>query len=86
MAQADSALPWTVPGLPPDCATQSITGITGDTSYIGQEPTGLPLTTLQRVGTAMCSPPRGFHVAENVAAMLAARRAALADPDGRIDW
>lgn len=33
----------------------------GDAEDPRQEPTGLPLTTLQRVGTAICNLPDGFN-------------------------
>jgi hypothetical protein len=35
-----------------------------------QEPTGLPLTTLQRVGNAICQVPEGFNCHPDVSALL----------------
>ena len=39
-----------------------------------QEPTGLPLATLQWVGRSMCSVPDGFSLHPDVDKLLAARR------------
>eukprot|EP00879_Flechtneria_rotunda_P017667 GHRR01018519.1.p1 GENE.GHRR01018519.1~~GHRR01018519.1.p1 ORF type:complete len:632 (+),score=225.54 GHRR01018519.1:2874-4769(+) len=51
-----------------------------------QEPTGLPLTTLQRVGQAICTLPEGFNCHQDVATLLVARRDMVAHADSRVDW
>ncbi len=52
----------------------------------GQEPTGLPLATLQRVGAAICRLPPGFRAHPQVQALLAARAAMTRGEDSRVDW
>lgn len=51
-----------------------------------QEPTGLPLATLQRVGTAICQPPPGFALHPDVAQLLDQRRTMVGTADSRVDW
>ncbi|WIA12981.1 hypothetical protein OEZ85_006593, partial [Tetradesmus obliquus] len=51
-----------------------------------QEPTGLPLTTLQRVGNAICEVPQGFNCHPDVVELLAARREMVCGADSRVDW
>jgi 2-oxoglutarate dehydrogenase complex dehydrogenase (E1) component-like enzyme len=51
-----------------------------------QEPTGLPLATLQRVGAAICSTPSAFDAHPAVAALLEARRRSIGGANSRVDW
>jgi 2-oxoglutarate dehydrogenase complex dehydrogenase (E1) component-like enzyme len=51
-----------------------------------QEPTGLPLITLQRVGRAACQAPPGFSLHPEVQSLLSARRAMVESGSSRVDW
>eukprot|EP00803_Ostreobium_quekettii_P007935 evm.model.scf_3304.2 EVM.evm.TU.scf_3304.2 scf_3304:5531-14070(-) len=62
----------------------------GDGSHSGnpfrQEPTGLPIKTLQLVGEQSCQPPEDFQLHPQVKKMLEARRRMVASEDARVDW
>ncbi|KAK9823055.1 hypothetical protein WJX81_005034 [Elliptochloris bilobata] len=51
-----------------------------------QEPTGLPLVTLQWVGRSMCTVPGGFATHPDIDKLLAARRRMVAGEDSRVDF
>lgn len=53
---------------------------------VTQEPTGLPLPTLRRVGAAMCAAPAGFTPHAEVAQLMSQRLAMVQSADSRVDF
>lgn len=51
-----------------------------------QEPTGLPLRTLQIVGEQICTIPESFQVHSDFAQLFETRRKMLETPESRVNW
>jgi len=66
-------------------ALASIAGEGDDEAY-DQESTGLPLPTLQWVGSQLCRLPEGFTAHPTVTELYAKRRRMVEGPESRVDW
>lgn len=65
-------------------SAQEIWGDQG--SKITQEPTGLPIPTLQFVGSQICQLPPNFKAHPEVQKLLEKRMKMIEGADSRVDW
>lgn len=64
---------------------QEIWGDQGSNQF-NQEPTGLPIRTLQFVGSQICQLPPNFKAHPEVSKLLEKRMKMIEGPDSRVDW